>query len=118
MSRTFQSVSNRQEHATTTSFRIPSTSWAYQSGNVSLSPSVMRIPYGSTELSRSAAQSRVNVCPARDAARWLAKKGTNASNRIGALRIQPMLEMRVPAVLVLADVAMGSDLRKEKGTPR
>src|SRR5580698_10300449 len=96
MSRTFQSVSSRHEQATTTSFRIPSTSCAYHSGNVSLSPSVIRIPYGSTELSKSAAQSRVNVWLAREAARWFAKKGTSASSRIGALRIQPRLEMRVP----------------------
>src|ERR1700683_1939310 len=44
----------------------------------------------------SAAQSRVNVWLAREATRWFAKKGTSASSRIGALRIQPRLEMRVP----------------------
>src|ERR1700721_408078 len=94
MSRTFQSVSSRHEQATTTSFRIPSTSCGYQSGNVALLSSVIRIPYGSTELSLSAAQSRVNVWLAREAARWFAKKGTSASSRVGGLGIQPRLEGR------------------------
>ena len=38
--------------------RMPSTSCAYQSGKVSLSPTVTSMPYGSTELSRSRAKSR------------------------------------------------------------
>src|SRR5689334_3624334 len=66
-----------------TSLRIPSTSCAYQSGKVSLSPTVTSTPYGSTELSRSAAKSRVSRWPARDAQCQFAKNGTMASNSTG-----------------------------------
>jgi hypothetical protein len=65
--RTNQSVPRYDVTATITSCRIPSTSCAYQSGKVSLSPFVIRMAYGSTELRMSYAHSRVNVSPARDA---------------------------------------------------
>ena len=57
--RGYQSVFSSDVTATVTSRRTPSTSCAYQSGKVSLSPSVTSMPYGSTELSRSCAHSRV-----------------------------------------------------------
>ena len=53
--RTYQSVLSSDVQSTRTSLRTPSTSCAYQSGKVSLSPAVMSMPYGSTELSRSCA---------------------------------------------------------------
>jgi hypothetical protein len=61
--------------ATVTSGRTPSTPAAYQSGNVSLSPSVTSTPYGSMELRRSCAHSRVAVSFARDASRQLPNSG-------------------------------------------
>src|SRR6185437_1216110 len=81
--RTYQSVLSSEVLATTTSRRMPSTSCAYQSGNVSLSPTVISTPYGSTEFSRSAAKSRVSRWPARDAQCQLANIGMIASARIG-----------------------------------
>src|SRR5437879_861392 len=83
--RTYQSVLSSDVFATITSRRMPSTSCAYQSGNVSLSPTVTSTPYGSTELSMSAAKSRVSRCPARDAQCQLAKTGTIASRSTGEL---------------------------------
>ena len=74
----YQSVFISEVFATMTSLRIPSTSCAYQSGNVSLSPTVTSMPYGSTESSISFAKSRVSVCCAREAACQFAKSGTNA----------------------------------------
>src|SRR3954471_10143765 len=84
--RTYQSVLSRDVFATTTYRRMPSTSCAYQSGKVSLSPTVTSTPYGSTELSRSAAKSPVSRCPARDAYFQFANKGTIANRRIGELK--------------------------------
>src|SRR5205823_4496433 len=86
--RVYQSVLSSDVQATITSRRIPSTSWAYQRGKVSLSPAVTRIPYGSTELSRSAAKSAVSVWPARDADFQLAKSGISASASTGVARSQ------------------------------
>ncbi len=74
--------------ATITSFRTPSTSCAYQSGKVSLSPTVTSTPYGSTELRMSIAKSAVSVCPAREADCQFANSGTTASRRIGDVSIQ------------------------------
>src|SRR6476620_10977822 len=81
--RVYQSVLRSDVLATTTSRRTPSTSCAYHSGNVSLSPTVTSTPYGSTELSRSRAKSAVSVWPARDAVDQLVKSGINARARIG-----------------------------------
>ena len=64
----YQSVLSSEVQSTSTSFRIPSTSCAYQSGKVSLSPAVTSTPYGSTESSMSCAKSRVSVWCAREAA--------------------------------------------------
>src|SRR5215470_12179467 len=86
--RTYQSVLSSDVLATITSRRIPSTSCAYQSGKVSLSPTVTSTPYGSTELSRSAAKSRVSRCPARDAQCQLPNRGMSASASTGELRRQ------------------------------
>ena len=83
--RGYQSVFSSDVTATVTSRRTPSTSCAYHSGKVSLSPSVMRMPYGSTELSRSCAHSRVAVSPARDACRQLPTSGSTPSSNTGAL---------------------------------
>src|SRR5687768_11071915 len=80
---TYQSVLSSEVFAITTSRRMPSTSCAYQSGNVSLSPTVTRMPYGSTELSRSCAKSRVLVSPRRDDALQLPKSGMKARARTG-----------------------------------
>src|SRR6185437_13036897 len=81
--RTYQSVLRSDVLATTTSLRMPSTSCAYQRGKVSLSPTVTSTPYGSTELSRSAAKSRVSRCPARDAQCQFPNNGTIASASTG-----------------------------------
>src|SRR6185437_10566529 len=62
---------------------------AYQSGKVSLSPTVTSTPYGSTESSRSAAMSRVARCLARDADVQLQKSGTSAIASTGDARFQP-----------------------------
>ena len=51
--RMYQSVLASAMQTTVTSRRMPATSWPHQSGNVSLSPTVNRIPYGGTLLSRS-----------------------------------------------------------------
>src|SRR6476646_2722130 len=82
--RVYQSVLSSDRQATITSFLIPSTSWAYHSGNVSLSPAVTRIPYGSTEFRRSTAKSAVSVCPAREADFQFANNGITASASTGA----------------------------------
>src|SRR6478752_7471050 len=89
--RVYQSVLSSDVLATTTSLRIPSTSCAYHSGKVSLSPTVTSTPYGSTELRMSAAKSRVSRCPARDADFQLAKSGTAANSRTGELIRQLVL---------------------------
>src|SRR5678816_4797423 len=81
--RVYQSVLSSDVLATTTSRRTPSTSCAYQSGKVSLSPTVTSTPYGSTELRRSAATSRVAWCLPRDATDQLLINGTAASNNVG-----------------------------------
>src|SRR5689334_10083648 len=81
--RAYQSVFSSDVFAITTSRRIPSTSCAYQSGKVSLSPTVTSTPYGSTEFSRSAATFRVVVCPARGAEEKLPTSGTAASSATG-----------------------------------
>jgi len=80
----YQSVLSSDVLATTTSLRMPSTSCAYHSGKVSLSPTVTSTPYGSTELSRSRAKSIVSVWPARDAVDQLVKSGIKATARTGA----------------------------------
>src|SRR6185312_11225718 len=87
---TYQSVLSSDVLATITSLRMPSTSCAYQSGKVSLSPTVTRMPYGSTLLSRSCAKSRVSVCPARDAAVQFATNGTNATRSNGDTPSHPL----------------------------
>src|SRR4051812_27358334 len=66
-----------------------STSCAYQSGKVSLSPTVISTPYGSTELRRSAAKSRVSVCPLRGADDQFVNNGISASARIGDVKRHP-----------------------------
>src|SRR5262245_19780989 len=81
--RVYQSVLRSDVFATMTSRRIPSTSCAYQRGKVSLSPTVTSTPYGSTELSRSAAKSAVSRCPAREAQCQFAKSGTTAMSNTG-----------------------------------
>src|SRR5689334_11876339 len=62
---------------------MPSTSCAYHSGNVSLSPTVTSTPYGSTEFNKSAAKSAVSRCPARDADFQFVNSGTSASASTG-----------------------------------
>src|SRR5215208_2099367 len=47
--RVYQSVFNSYVFATTTSLRIPSSAGAYQSGNVSLSPTLSIKAYATTE---------------------------------------------------------------------
>src|SRR5207237_10774509 len=79
--RVYQSVFNSDVFATTTSLRTPSTSCAYQSGKVSLSPTTTSTPYGSTEFSRSCAKSAASVNPRLGAELQLVKRGTNASAR-------------------------------------
>src|SRR5215212_6306571 len=81
--RVYQSVLSSDVFATTTSRRMPSTSWAYQSGKVSLSPTVTSTPYGSTEFSKSAATSRVAWWLPRDATVQLPMSGTATTNSIG-----------------------------------
>src|SRR5689334_12906754 len=81
--RTYQSVFSSDVFATTTSLRMPSTSCAYHSGKVSLSPTTTSTPYGSTELSRSFAKSAVSVNPRRGADDRFPKKGTSASTSTG-----------------------------------
>src|SRR5688572_27756148 len=80
---TYQSVLSRDVFAMTTSRRIHSTSCAYQSGKVSLSPTVTRMPYGSTELSRSCAKSRVLVSLRRVACDQFPNSGMKARMRTG-----------------------------------
>src|SRR5688572_32819944 len=80
---TYQSVFSSEVLAITTSRRMPSTSCAYQSGNVSLSPTVTRMPYGSTELSMSCAKSRVVVSPRRDADPQFPMSGMKARSSTG-----------------------------------
>src|SRR5687768_10572227 len=82
--RVYQSVLSSDVFATTTSLRTPSTSCAYQSGKVSLSPTTTSTPYGSTEFNRSRAKSPVSVCPLRDAVLQFVKSGIAATSRIGA----------------------------------
>src|SRR4029077_9470521 len=86
--RPYQSVLSNDVFAMTTSRRMPSTSCAYQSGNVSLSPTVTSTPYGSTGLSRSAASARVSVWRGRDAQCQFANSGTTASSNTGELKRQ------------------------------
>src|SRR5512147_2120862 len=81
----YQSVLSNDVTATVTSGRTPSTSWAYHNGKVSLSPPVIRMPYGSTELRTSRAHSRVAHSPARDAARKLPTSGSAPSRSTGAV---------------------------------
>src|SRR5256885_14148556 len=89
--RTYQSVLSNDVQSTSTSLRTPSTSCAYQSGRVSLSPAVMRMPYGSTESRRSWANANVSVCPARDAAFQFMNNGTNANASIHELASHDVL---------------------------
>src|SRR4051812_7753621 len=95
--RAYQSVLSNDVFAITTSRRIPSTSCAYQSGNVSLSPTVTSTPYGSTEFRRSAATFRVVICPARGADEKLPTNGTAASSATG----EAISQLRVAATGVL-----------------
>ena len=65
-----------------------STSCAYHSGKVSLSPAVTRMPYGSTDCSRSNAKSRARVSPLREAVRWFPQSGMSASSSTGVASSQ------------------------------
>ena len=71
---------------TVTSRRMPSASWRYQRGKVSLSPFVKRIPYGSTLMSRLYAQSRAAWSCARLAHDQLSTSGMSASPSTGTVR--------------------------------
>src|SRR5687767_13670582 len=71
---------------TVTSRRTPSTSCAYQSGKVSLSPFVKSTPYGSTLMSRLYAQSRADQSSSRLAQLQLSASGTIASASTGDAR--------------------------------
>src|ERR1041385_126941 len=62
---------------------MPSTSCAYHSGKVSLSPTTTSTPYGSTELSKSLAKSAVSVKPRRGADERFPMNGASASTRPG-----------------------------------
>src|SRR6476646_1063697 len=73
----------------TTSFRTPSTCWAYQRGKVSLSPAVTITAYGSTLFNRSRAKSPVVVSPRREAACQFANSGMKAMARTGDASSQP-----------------------------
>src|SRR6188768_1957968 len=84
--RRYQSVLSSDVFATITSLRMPSTSCAYHNGNVSLSPTVTRMPYGSTLLSRSRAKSVVSVWLAREACCQLPNNGTKAMASSGDAR--------------------------------
>src|SRR4051812_7556708 len=86
---------------------MPSTSCAYHSGKVSLSPAVTRIPYGSTEFNKSTAKSAVSVWPAREADVQFAKSGTNAKTSTGAARTQLR---RVGKARFSGPTCAGSDL--------
>src|SRR5437870_9853861 len=77
--RVYQSVLSNDVFAITTSLRTPSTSCAYQSGKVSLSPTTTSTPYGSTEFRRSCAKSAASVNPRRGAELMFVNSGTNAS---------------------------------------
>src|SRR6478609_5476744 len=101
--RVYQSVFSSEVFATTTSRRTPSTSCAYQSGKVSLSPTVTSTPYGSTELSMSAATSRVAWCWLRDATDQLLTNGTAARSSVGDAASQLRIVGSVTAVRVSRD---------------
>src|SRR5690242_15431867 len=92
--RAYQSVFNSDVFATTTSRRMPSTSCAYHNGKVSLSPTVTSTPYGSTELRRSTATSRVDLCVERGAVDQLPTSGTKASNTSGDATSQLRISLR------------------------
>src|SRR5258708_38021010 len=85
----YQSVFGGEVLTRRTSCRMCAASCAYQSGKVSLSPTVISTPYGSTELRRSAAKSRVSVCPFRGAEVQLANSGMSAKARIGEVNRHP-----------------------------
>src|SRR3954462_8783116 len=101
--RAYHSVLSSDVFATTTSRRMPSTSCAYQSGKVSLSPTVTSTPYGSTELSMSAATSRVAWCWLRDATDQLLTNGTAASSSVGDAESQLRIVGPLSAVRVSRD---------------
>src|ERR671921_737151 len=84
----YQSVLSSDVTATVTSRRTPSTSCAYHSGKVSLSPPVTSTPYGSTEFNTSCAHSRVAHSPARDAERQFPTSVRAPSSSTGALARQ------------------------------
>ena len=84
----YHSVPSNAVVTTSTSLRTPSTSWAYHSGKRSLSPTVTRTPYGSTELRRSFATSRVATCSGRGATAWFAMSGMSAITSTGAVASQ------------------------------
>ena len=99
----YQSVPRYGTTATVTSRRMPSTACAYQSGKESLSPLVIRMPYGSTELSRSRAHSRVNVWLLRGASMELVTSGMSASASTGAASRRPRsVTVPVPPQLAAA----------------
>src|SRR5258708_37116489 len=85
----YQSVFGGEVLTRRTSCRMCSAACAYQRGKVSLSPTVISTPYGSTESRRSAAKSRVSVCPLRGADVQLAERGMSASARIGEVNRHP-----------------------------
>src|ERR1051325_2725486 len=111
--RTYQSVLRSDVLATTTSRRTPSTSCAYHSGKVSLSPTVTSTPYGSTEFKRSAAKSAVSRWPARAADPQLANNGTIASASTGELIFHALFDGSVivsrPSLTVSVPISAATD---------
>jgi hypothetical protein len=88
---------------------------------------VIRIPYGSTELSRSIAQSRVNVSPAREAHRAFVASGMKAIASTGAayrsdrdpaiVGTPPRMRERIPPSRRPASVRHTVTKPKEAHTP-
>jgi len=116
----YQSVLSSERHAMMTSRRIPSTSCAYQRGKVSLSPAVTRIPYGSTELRRSAAKSAVSVCPAREADSQFAKSGmiARASTGVASSQLRRRGRSRVsPRTRIFSDPISAATVSHTKTRP-
>jgi len=86
--RAYHSIPRYGVRVTVTSGRTPSTSWAYHSGKLSLSPFVISTAFGSTELSRSDAHSRVNDCPRREAAFQFPSSGISATAMTATARFR------------------------------
>src|SRR6185503_18285141 len=96
--RAYHSMPRYGVSVTVTSRRMPSTSCAYHSGKLSLSPFVMSTAFGSTELRTSAANLLVKDCPRRDAALQLAASGSNASPRNADLSVAFSANRPAPAL--------------------